>query len=384
MALFNRGGHKKRKAKKGVVTKKSTQFSGLSIGKILWAGFLVIAIITLLSAYSSYLLYADRIDENHSDQQQAIAERAAAVFSAKLSMLTASINRAINDPAIQSELNKIPVEQITPPKALQKRLKEQLQLLIRQVIIGPGTLPNDDITPPLSYACLELPSLKKPTMELHRFGTSDQHLDIAFPISNGRSLLLSFDTKLAHQWLNDIKSGDSYIRLQQQIEANTPLIFGQTGNHRLAGAQGSTIKPITATQFQVAVSLPEVEFLTQTERILYFANFGVALLLIALTLAATLITVRLVLKKDLRTVGSLIKRSPINMHHILPIKLAELRGCADEIKRQLGIDQDDISSLVTESSNHQDNQISPPFKTDIVVDVEPIATPDSKPTNETK
>ncbi len=384
MALFNRGDHKKRKAKKEAKPRKSAQFSGLSIGKILWAGFLVIAIITLLSAYSSYLLYAERIDENRTDRQQAIAERAAAVFSAKLSMLTASIKRTINDPAIQSELKGISVDQISPPETLQRRLNNQLHLLIRQVIVGPDTLPNDKISPPLSYACLELPSLNKPTLELHRFGTADQHLDIAFPISNSRSLLLSFDTKLAHQWLNTINSGDSYIRLQQQIASNAPLIFGQTGNHRLAGARNSAMQSIAGTQFQVAVSLPEVELLTQSERILYFVNFGVALLLIALTLAASLITVRLILRKDLRTVGSLIKRSPINMHHILPIKLAELRGCANEIKRQLGIEQDEIDSSATENSNHANDEISPLFKPDIVVNVEPAVTPDSEPTNEKK
>jgi len=105
MVLFKRGGDKRGKVIEDI-PQKSPQFHGLSIGKILWAGFLVIAIITLLSAYSSYLLYANRIDENHSDRQQAIAERAAAVFSAKLSMLTASINRTINDPAIQSELTQ--------------------------------------------------------------------------------------------------------------------------------------------------------------------------------------------------------------------------------------------------------------------------------------
>ena len=384
MALFNRGGHKKKKAKKETTPRKSAQFSGLSIGKILWAGFLVIAIITLLSAYSSSLLYAERIDTNRTDRQQAIAERAAAVFSAKLSLLTASIKRTIKDPAIQNALNGISVDQIRPPETLQRRLNEQLHLLIRQVIVGPDTRPNDEISPPLSYACLELPSLNKPTLELHRFGTADQHLDIAFPISNGRSLLLSFDTKLAHQWLNTVNSGDSYIRLQQQIAGNAPLIFGQTGNHRLAGARSSTMQSIAGTQFQVAVSLPEVETLTQTERILYFVNFGVALLLIALTLAATLITVRLVLRKDLHTIGSLIKRSPINMHHILPIKLAELRGCAGEIKRQLGIEQDEIDGLATDNPNVADNEISPLFKPDIVVDVAPTIAQDSEPTNEKK
>lgn len=381
MALFNRGEDKKSKAKKET-PKKSAQFSGLSIGKIVWAGFLVITIITLLSAYSSYLLYAESIDKNRTDRQQAIAERAAAVFSAKLDLLTTSIKRTINDETIQNELNEIALDQITPPATLQRRLNEQLHLLIRQLIVGPDTPPNDEIAPPLSYACLELPSLNKPTLELHRFGTADQHLDIAFPISNNRSLLLSFDTKLAHQWLNSIKSGDSYIRLQQQIGSNAPLIFGQTGNHRLAGARSSTIQPIAGTQFQIAVSLPEVEPMTQTERILYFANFAVALLLIALAISATLVTIRLVLRKDLSTIGSLIKRSSINMHHILPIKLAELRGCADEIKRQLGIDQDEIDEPTTKHPQQSNDEISPLFNPDIVVDVKPEVAENNEPTSE--
>lgn len=382
MALFNIGGRKKGKAKEAAPRKKAP-FSGLSIGKILWTGFLVTTIIVLLSAYSSYLLYAERIDENRTDQQQAIAERAAAVFSAKLELLNSSIQRTLKDDAIQSELDKISLDQITPPERLQRRLREQLHLLIRQVIVGPDTLPNDEITPPLSYACLELPSLKKPTLELHRFGTTDQHLDIAFPISNGRSLLLSFDTKLAHLWLNSIKSGDSYIRLQQKIGSNAPLIFGQTGNHRLAGAR-STTEPIAATQFQVAVSLPELEPLSQTERILYFVNFGIALLLIALTLLATLITVRLILRKDLATIGSLIKRSQINMHHILPIKLAELRGCADEIKRHLGAEQDGPALPESAKANQEDNEIGSLFKPDIAVNVAPTGAQDDQPTNEKK
>lgn len=377
MKLFGIGG-KKKAAVKDEKPKKSSQFSGLSIGKIIWSGFLVITIITLLSGYSSYLLYAERVDQNHDEMQQAIADRAAAVFAAKLEILTSSIKNTLRDEEIQQALDKLSAEESVPPEALQKRLNEQLQMLIRQVIVSPSSLPDDALTPPLSYACLELPSLKKPVMELHRFGTKDQHLDIAFPISNGRSLILSFDTKLAHQWLKTINSGKSYINLQQQIGGNAPLTFGQTGNHRLAGNNASS-QSIPGTQFQVSVSLPVIAPLEQTDRLFFFANFIVALVLIALTLSATLFTVRLILKKDLRTVSSLINRSQMSMHHILPIKLAELKGCAEQIKRQLGFEQGEKSDSETASNSDADEEISPLFSSDITVDVADDAT---KPTDE--
>lgn len=159
MKLFGIGG-KKKAVVKDEKPKKSSQFSGLSIGKIIWSGFLAITIITLLSGYSSYLLYAERVDQNHDEMQQAIADRAAAVFSAKLETLTSSIKNTLRDEEIQQTLDKLSAEDSVPPEALQKRLNEQLQMLIRQVIVSPSSLPDDALTPPLSYACLELPSLK--------------------------------------------------------------------------------------------------------------------------------------------------------------------------------------------------------------------------------
>ena len=379
MALFNNlfkgGGSKKEKVQEPMPLKKH-QFNGLSIGKILWAGFLVIAIITLLSAYSSYLLYAEKIDDNHNFKRYAIAERAAAVFAAKLEFMATSIERILAEKEIQDELSRMTPNSITPPERLHRRLNEQLHLLLRQVVIGPDTAPNSEISPPLSYACLALPSLKRPTLELHRFATADQHLDIAFPLSDGRSLLLSFDTKLAQQWLNSVNTGESYIVLQQQIGEHSPLTFGKRGSPLPVSASGSTIKSIPGTQFQVTVSLPKVEPLTQTERVLYFANFAIALLLIILTLTATLIAVRLILKKDLQTIGSLIDSPSLNMHHILPIKLAELRGYAETIKRQFGIEKGAPKTKVEIGTN------PPPFSTSMTVDVELETLDNSKPTGE--
>jgi len=318
---------------------QTAQFKGLSIGKILWAGFLVIAIITLISGYSSYLLYAERIDDNREAQQLAIAERAATIFTVRINALSEQIERILSVESVQHALATLPVREVTPPEVLQERLKEQLPELIRQLIIDANTHPNDQVQPPLSYACLELSSQQSPIMELHRFGTEDQHLDIAFPIRDNRSLLLSFNPRLVQQWLKTIDSSDGYIVLQQQIDSHAPLAFGQTGDVHLAGNRNSIIHPIPGTKFQIAVTLPIVQPLAQVERVLFFVNFGVTLVLIALILWATLITVRLVLKKDLVTIGSLIKRSSFSLHHILPIKLAELRGCAEAIKQELGIDE---------------------------------------------
>jgi len=385
VALFKgRGSKEKVKNEK---PKKVPQFKGLSIGKILWSGFLVIAIITLLSAYSSYLLYAELIDNNHDDQQSAIATRAAAVLSARLNGLSRQIEHILDDELIQSALSEHPADDLTPPNTLQTRLTEQLPQLIRQVIIDSNTQPNDQIQPPLSYACLELPALKSPILELHRFGTTEQHLDIAFPIgdaSNSRSLLLSFDVRMVNQWLKSIDSGDSYIALQQQIDSHAPLTFGQTGNLQLSGSHNVITHTIPATHFQVTVALPIVESLTQIERILFFANFAVALLFVALALWATLAIVRLILNKDLRTLGSLMKQPSSHIHHILPIKLAELRSCAEEIKGHLGINDNAAIADETTNTKDQENEISPLFQPDITVDVEPVDAQESQPTDETK
>ena len=382
MALFKGKAPKDEDQKE--TPKKAPQFSGLSIGKILWAGFLVIAIITLLSGYGSYLLYAERIDDNHDDQQAAIAKRAAAVIATRLDALSQQVRQTLNDEMIQHALAELPAGVLTTPATLQKRLADQLPDLIRQIVISSDTPPNDHVQPPLSYACLELPALKIPTLELHRFGTTDQHLDIAFPISDSRSLLLSFDIRMTDQWLKTIDSSNSYIELQQQIDNHAPLTFGQTGNHPSALTQGSATHTIPATHFQVAVILPKVEPLTQIERIMFFVNFGIAILFVALTLWATLATVRAVLNKDLRTLGSLMKRSSINLHHILPIKLAELRGCADEIKRHLGIDDEVAVKPETAAQEDIKNEIPPLFQPDIMVDVAPEVAEDSDPTNENK
>jgi hypothetical protein len=349
--------------------KKSPQFQGLSIGKILWAGFLVIAIITLLSGYSSYLLYAERIDNNREDQQHAIAKRAADIIATRLDALNQQIEQILKEESVQLALNEQSTTELTTPAALQNRLTEQLPTLMRQLIISADTPPNNQIKPPLSYACLELPSLKRPIMELHRFGTADQHLDIAFPLNNGRSLLLSFKLPMLHQWLKTIDTEQSYIELQQQIAGQEPLSFGQTGNLQLARNRNSFTQAITGSQFQVAVTLPEVEPLSQIERLLYFVNFAVALLLIALTLWATLITVRLVLRKDLRTLGSLMKSSSFSLHHIVPIKLSELKGCAEEIKCHLNIAEEVTGSDATTTVENTVNTPPTPFKSDIIVDV---------------
>ncbi|NOR51704.1 MAG: hypothetical protein GQ470_03710, partial [Gammaproteobacteria bacterium] len=375
---------KKDDAPKEKGAEKPSKDPGLSIGKILWAGFLVVVIITLLSGYSSYLLYAERVDENLKIRQQATAERAGAVFVAKLELLIASIERTLNDEIIQDELKNIAADNIIPPEILQRRLSEQWDLLIRQAIVGPDTLPNDDITPALGYACLGLLSGKQPTLELHRFGTADQHLDIAFPIVNNKKLILSFDTKLTSQWLNTINITDGYIALQQQIGEHAPLIFERIGDHTLSASNNATIIAIPGTQFQVVVSLPVVEPITQLERILFFVNDGIALILMAFAFLATLITLRVILGKDLHTIISIVNKPQVCRHHMLPIKLTEVRKCAEKLMPRPEVDHDKNSEAEKEESNDKNKQSSPLVDTSSMVDSEPEEAKKSEPTDERK
>ncbi|MCW8826151.1 MAG: hypothetical protein OQK78_06975 [Gammaproteobacteria bacterium] len=378
MALF------KRKEKSSKVeeekTRRSPKFQGLSIGKIVWAGFLLVAIVTLISGYSSYLLYVTQIEKSHKDQQQATAQRTAAIFSARLDQLNESIKMMMKQESISNALNSLSSNETSLPVALQERFSAQLPQLVRQVVVNANTQPDDEIAPPLSFACLELASQNRPMMELHRFGTSEQHLDIAYPISADKKLLLSFDPKLTHQWLTKIDSGDSYIELQQQIGSHKPLSFAQTGNIRLKGNRNVAIQTIPGTQFQVAVSTPVVMNLTQLERILFFANFGIALLFVAAIFWGTLVSVRVILKKDLATIFSLMKSSGVSLHHVLPIKLGELRKCAEDIKRHFGVEQE------SEQGDFQAAAITPPklSETHIDVDVEPAEEQSSESTDETK
>jgi len=169
MALF------KRKAKPEKVeeesAKRTPKFQGLSIGKIIWSGFLVIALISLLSGYSSYILYAESVERGDKEQQQATAQRVAEIFAARLDQLNQSVKMLLNEESFNSAEDQFSATETAPPPALQQRLTIQLPHLIRQVIVTAKTLPNANLSPPLIFACLELSSQQQSVMELHRFGT---------------------------------------------------------------------------------------------------------------------------------------------------------------------------------------------------------------------
>jgi hypothetical protein len=63
------------------------------------------------------------------------------------------------------------------------------------------------------------------------------------------------------------------------------------------------------------------------------------------------------------------KSSSFSLHHIIPIKLSELKGCAEEIKRHLHIEEESIDN--TEITTAEDTANTPPplFKSDIIVNV---------------
>ncbi len=265
-------------------TNKEEKISGLSLGKVNLISFLITVIFVLLSAYFSYLLYADRIERHQKDINHAALNKIASELSGRIKSLVAVTNQFVKS---ESTLRQISNSDIDPD--LQQTLKSIYPGFIRALVLSEKSSdPIDNLTPPFSYACLDLHLNTKTGashFEVHRLHTEDQHIDIIIPISQSKNkLLITLDVSMLKQWLDPLLPANTYISLTQKTPGQTDaMVLLKSGNESFASNKTFIHTTINQGNWQLNLATEDQNHLVQIDHLLYLSTFFVATVLIAIT-----------------------------------------------------------------------------------------------------
>ena len=152
------------------------------------------------------------------------------------------------------------------------------------------TAVDRSVSPHLSYAALDMMreaenSKKAPLVEVHAYGTEQQHIDLVQPILNGAGnqvighLQVVLDVKSIQKW-TDLAVSENYIELTQNVTDKKPLLLSKAGNNSYRSNNHSTVE-IEGTRWAISVWVPasiNISLFNPNT----IAVFGIAVVLIGL------------------------------------------------------------------------------------------------------
>ncbi len=180
--------------------------------------FMVIGILVLTGPVK----HAAAADEDHSDQAKVdnIARQVGATLKEARDRLTAIAGYA----SLKTSINNNKDAEL---RVFENLTRDSIPYALRVRVLSPDVSEVDtSSTPYLSYACLDITNKagetgKQTPIEVHSYGSPQQHIDIAQPVMNETGdkviavVLVSFDVRWLKSILSDYEISDGYLELQQ-------------------------------------------------------------------------------------------------------------------------------------------------------------------------
>lgn len=336
---------------------KAMDVGGLSLARVNMLAMAVTVLVVLISGYAAYLQYASLITSRQEDNRLAEASRMAALLSGRLLALDDEMERlSLADSELLSAIASGDTQYLHQREAaIHANFPSAMRV---RYILPSDDQPDDSVSPPLSYACLELARIaeqgqRKPPFEVHLFGGEVEHLDLVRPISRDgtvvASLMVTLDVETLKRWVGELKPDGGYVELQQGVDGDILKLFGR-GDASVK--QGEGFRADVEGSSWLMVYWPSGRLGVAEARV---AGFVVTFAVAAGLLVAFFIFYGLFLsgfvRADMKRVVNFIVDSTLGKRfHSYPVKLAE----AKKVLQDKEVDLSVLSSYVNTSESIHD------------------------------
>ena len=324
--------------------KTKSDIGGISLARINLLAMVVTVAVVLLSGYAAYLQYASLISSRLEDQQNAQAEKMAALLSGRLMALGDEVQRlALADDDLLKAISNGDAPYLRQREAQLKKNFPSAQRI--RYILPSDVEPNESLDPPLSYACLDLAHYAEkgkgnPPFEVHLFGGKVEHLDLVRPVKDGdkvvASLMITLDVATLKHWVDEINPDGGYVELQQGVDGDVLKLFGR-GNPGLK--QGDGFRTDVGGSIWQMVYWPSGRLgIAEARTAGFFITFAIAAgILIAFFISYGLFISGFVRADMKRMVNFIVDSSLGKRFHSYPVRLAEAKKVLQEKEVDLSV-----------------------------------------------
>ncbi|VAX14210.1 Phosphoglucomutase @ Phosphomannomutase [hydrothermal vent metagenome] len=247
-------------------SRKSGEQRGLSLNTVsLWA-FVLFSLIVLFASFISQYSGLTKLRLQQTAVIKAVAEGSAHRLAFKVAYYTQALRGIAADPQIR---RLILAGDDAAKQRRAEQLKKQFPGALRLRLLRAGIFKADKSQQPhLGFACLDMQrqaedSHHAPAVEMHVFGSSQQHIDILQPVLSPAGdkvvghIQLALNVNLIKQWLQ--KDGvNSYLELTQPVAGKRGLLIGSIGDVALKNTGLTASAVVIGTRWHMQVWTPMV------------------------------------------------------------------------------------------------------------------------------
>jgi phosphomannomutase/phosphoglucomutase len=214
---------------------------------------------------------------------------------------------------------------------------------LRVRLLPPGLdAPDESADPPVGYACLDLlhqaeRTRKTPPVEVHKFGSPQQHISIARAVfdRDGKlvgDVLVTPALPVLQQALTNLPLAGGSVQLRQVVPGGAPLVIASRG--RAAPAAAARTAAVQGTRWQLLYRPSAAAGPLEGElQLLYWGSFGIALVVVALVLLVVYRMLARALQQDQVTVIRLVRdMSEGALAGQYPSRLGNCRGTIEQLQ----------------------------------------------------
>ena len=252
------------KARKRRTRKKSRSQHALGLNTVSLLTFVFFSVIILVASFFSQYPGLTELRFQQSAVVKAVAERTAHKLAFKITYYTQALRGIAADPQVRQ---LIASGDKAEKQAKAEQLRKQFPGALRLRILPTGIFKVDKTQEPyLGFACLDMQRqaeerrLGQP-VEIHVFGTRQQHIDILQPVLSlaGDKVVghiqLALEVTLINQWLQE-EGIKGYIELSQPVEGKPALLIGQAGDQAAKTTGLLAFADVNGTSWRISVWTP--------------------------------------------------------------------------------------------------------------------------------
>jgi phosphomannomutase / phosphoglucomutase len=315
---------------------KSSDVGGVGIYHLGATWWLVVLLCILMSGFFAHLSISDLLDERRQREIVLQAER-----------ISSGINGAILQ--LQQQMRHLAATPLARQAAAgDSNAGQQLVDAVMQIIPGVMRItlhpsdrltPNPSLKPPISFACVDLLRQTQRThnpssLEMHRFGSDEAHIDMVVPIRDGDRtlalLLMTLQPTLVNDWLvAAFGASVGYAELRQPEMGIEPLLLAATGNRALR--QGSPhLQPLPLGRWQVAWWSAAAGSISDDQRLIVLIQYTLMVLLVSVASLLFIAIFVMLVRRDLNALIGLVADGH-EQRHAIHMRLTEFKRAANAV-----------------------------------------------------
>jgi hypothetical protein len=306
---------------------------------------LVAAGVLLFSGFIGYMQYNSLISSSEKEKNISEAKRLAGHLAGRLHALGDMVAQfAIPDDRLVAAIQNRDIPALRAREAEIKRIFPAANR-VRFILPGDDQVDNS-VTPPLSYACLELARLAEqgeetPPFEVHLFGGEIEHMDLLRPVMHeGKliaSLIITQDVSTLKSWVDDLQPEGGYVELEQGVEDDVIRLFGR-GDKSLRDSSSPYSVPIENSYWLLDYWPAGGIGASEARHLGFIITFAVAAGILVVFFLSYGAFVSSMLRSDLRRmVNFIIDFSLGKRFQNYPVRMAEVKKVLQEKENDLSV-----------------------------------------------